>query len=235
MIRVAIVEDNQSDAQVLKEYVEKFSKENDTAFNVTCFPDGEDIVEDYTPIYDIIFIDIEMRWMDGMTTAQEIRRRDQEVIIIFVTNMAQYAIKGYTVDALHYLLKPLPYFAFSEQMKRSIEKLLQRRSSSVVLPLSSGAERLNCSDIIYVESDRHVMTFYTEAGTKSYRGTMRNLEEKLVDKGFFRCNNCYLVNLLHVKSVIGNTVFVGGFELAISRNRKKPFLEALTKFVGTRL
>lgn len=235
MVHIAIVEDQKAEARLLMDYIDRFSCEHGGQFKVTWFPDGEDILEEYKPIYDIVFIDIQLQFIDGMTTAEEIRKQDSKVILIFVTKIAQYAIKGYSVDALHYLLKPLTYFAFSMQMKRSLDKLRKRAQQFVILPFASGAVRINCADIIYVESDRHVMTFHTTEGPQSINSTMRELEEKLSGFGFFRCNSCYLVNLFHVKSINGNIAQVGDFELVISRARKKPFLEALTRYVGTQL
>ena len=109
---IAVVEDNPQFNEKLKQYLEKFSKENQVEFNIFSFTDGDEITSDYEAKYDIIFLDVEMKRLDGMTAAQKIREFDSDVIIIFITNMAQYAIGGYSVGALSFLLKPLPYFAF---------------------------------------------------------------------------------------------------------------------------
>lgn len=232
MFRIAIVEDDAHAAKTLMDYIDKYKGENNESFDVSWLHDGEDIVADYVPVYDIIFMDIEMQCMDGMRAAEEIRKVDKDVILIFVTNMAQYAIRGYAVDALDFLLKPLPYFAFSQQMKRSLVKLKKRSQNFMVLPYASGAIKMAYSDIVYIESFRHEMIFYTRDGKISLNGTMKELEKKLEKAGFFRCNNCYLVNLSYVKSIKNNTAQVDDYELAISRSRKKAFLEALTAYVG---
>mgnify|MGYP000060856764 FL=1 len=113
MIRVAIVEDDAEVQGVLQEYVRRYTRQYGTEFEVTVFADGVDILEDYRAVYDIIFLDVEMKHLDGMTTAERIRQMDADVILIFITNMAQYAIRGYSVGALDYVLKPVPYFAFA--------------------------------------------------------------------------------------------------------------------------
>ena len=110
MIRVAIVEDDAEVQGVLQEYVRRYTRQYGTEFEVTVFADGVDILEDYRAVYDIIFLDVEMKHLDGMTTAERIRQMDADVILIFITNMAQYAIRGYSVGALDYVLKPVPYF-----------------------------------------------------------------------------------------------------------------------------
>ena len=108
MIRVAIVEDDAEVQGVLQEYVRRYTRQYGTEFEVTVFADGVDILEDYRAVYDIIFLDVEMKHLDGMTTAERIRQMDADVILIFITNMAQYAIRGYSVGALDYVLKPVP-------------------------------------------------------------------------------------------------------------------------------
>lgn len=234
MFRIAIVEDDESSAMLLAEYIEQYQSEYGESFDVRWFQDGEAIVEEYTPAFDIIFLDIEMRHMDGMRAAEEIRKLDRDVILIFVTHMAQYAIRGYSVGALNFLLKPLPYFAFSQQMKSSLEKLKKRSRHFLVLPFASGAMKIDFSDIIYIESFRHEMIFHTRTGQLHGSGTMKELEKKLGQAGFYRCNHGYLVNLLYVKSIKGNWALVDKYELAISRSRKKGFMEALTEYAGNR-
>ena len=132
MIRVAVVEDDAEVQGVLQEYVRRYTRQYGTEFEVTVFADGVDILEDYRAVYDIIFLDVEMKHLDGMTTAERIRQMDADVILIFITNMAQYAIRGYSVGALDYVLKPVPYFAFSQQL-RKVEEQLRRRKGAMIM------------------------------------------------------------------------------------------------------
>jgi len=113
VIRIAMVEDEAAVREQLMGYVQRYTRQYGTEFSVTEFADGVDILENYRPVYDIVFLDVEMKHLDGMETARRIRALDADVVLIFITNMAQYAIKGYAVGALDYVLKPVPYFAFS--------------------------------------------------------------------------------------------------------------------------
>ena len=124
MIRVAIVEDEAEIREQLMGYVQRYTRQYGTAFEVKTFADGLEILEDYRPAYDLILLDIEMKHLDGMETARRIRELDPEVMLVFITNMAQYAIKGYAVGALDYVLKPVPYFAFSQQLQKVEEHLV---------------------------------------------------------------------------------------------------------------
>ena len=123
MIRLAIVEDEQQYRDLLENYINQYAKEHFCEISVRFFTDGDEIVENYRCEYDIILMDIMMQFMDGMTAAETIRKYDDKVILIFITNMANYAIKGYTVAAFDYILKPITYYALEKSLNRAIPKL----------------------------------------------------------------------------------------------------------------
>lgn len=123
MIRVAIVEDEASYMKQFQKYLAQYAKESGEEFDIVTFTDGDEIAGGYKSVYDIILMDVQMRFMDGMSAAEEIRKVDPEVVIIFITNMSQYAIRGYAVDALDYVLKPVSYFAFSQRLDRAIARM----------------------------------------------------------------------------------------------------------------
>lgn len=173
-----------------------------------------------------------MKHLDGMITAERIRQMDADVILIFITNMAQYAIRGYSVGALDYVLKPVPYFAFSEQLKKAEKNLARRASHYLMVPVESGLRRLDSSRLYYLESEGHRVHYYTEDGDFSAPGTLKAVEEKLAGRPFARCNSGYLVNLAQVQAVQQNTVQVGPYELQVSRPKRKAFLAALTDYIG---
>ena len=164
MIRVAVVEDDAEVQGVLQEYVRRYTRQYGTEFEVTVFADGVDILEDYRAVYDIIFLDVEMKHLDGMTTAERIRQMDADVILIFITNMAQYAIRGYSVGALDYVLKPVPYFAFSQQLLKAVARLEKRAKRYLTVPVEGGLRRLDTASIYYLESEGHRVHFYTDEG-----------------------------------------------------------------------
>lgn len=232
MIRVAIVEDEAGVQEQLAGYLQRYTRQYGTEFEVHPFGDGVEILEEYRPVYDIILLDIEMKHLDGMETAQRIRQLDPEVILVFITNMAQYAIRGYAVGALDYLLKPVPYFAFSQQLQKAEDQVRRRRSHYLVVPVSGGLRRLDTARIYYIESQGHQMHFYTEDDHFAAPGTLKALEEKLADWPFARCNSGYLVNLAQVSGVQQNEVRVGPYRLQISRPKRKSFLAALADYIG---
>lgn len=232
MIRIAIVEDDAAVREQLTDYVQRHSRQYGTEFEITVFPDGLDLLDEYRPVYDIIFLDVEMKHLDGMSTAERIRALDSDVVLIFITNMAQYAIKGYAVGALDYVLKPVPYFAFSQQLQKAVTRIEKRSRQYLAVPVDGGFRRLDVADIYYLESEGHRVHFYTEEDDFSAPGSLKTYEEKLADSPFARCNSGYLVNLAQVRSVQQSVVQVGPHELQISRPKRKNFLAALTDYIG---
>ena len=232
MIKIAIVEDEQLYAKQLHEYLRKYEKENGEAIEVTIYSDGDQIVEKYQSQYDIILMDIEMKFMDGMSAAEEIRKIDTEVVIIFITNMTQYAIRGYAVDALDYVLKPVSYFALSQRLNRAIGRMRKRESKMIMVNMKGGIVRLNIANIYYIESQGHTLILHTILGDYETSGTMKEMESKLLGMNFCRGNKGYLINLQHVDGISDGCAIVKDEKLILSRARKKEFMEALTKYGG---
>ena len=232
MIRIAMVEDEAAVRKQLQGYIQRYTRQYGTAFAVTEFSDGVEILDAYRPVYDIVLLDVEMKHLDGMETARRIRELDRDVVLLFITNMAQYAIKGYAVGALDYLLKPVPYFAFSQQLQKAEEKLRRRARHYLAVPVEGGLRRLDTAQIYYMESEGHRVHFYTEEGEFLAPGALKTFEERLADLPFARCNSGYLVNLAQVKSVQQGLAQVGPYELQVSRPKRKSFLAALADYIG---
>ena len=232
MVRIAVAEDDAAWAGQLRQYVEQYAAQTGRSLDLTVYSDGKSLVDEYHGQFDVILLDVEMRFLDGMATAEILRRTDPEVVIIFITNMAQYAIRGYAVDALDYVLKPVSYFAFSQRLERAIGRMKRRARRYMTIAIRGGARKLDISSILYVESQGHNLVFATEGEEHTTTGTIREVEEKLESFGFFRCNKGCLVNLEHVDGVRDGCAIVSGRALPISRGRKNEFLAALTDYVG---
>lgn len=232
MLRIAVVEDDKTYAAQLKEYLVRYGTEKNQKISVALFPDGEDIVTDYSAEFDIILMDVEMTFMDGMTTAERIREKDNEVVIIFITNMPQYAIQGYKVDALDYVLKPISYFAFSQRIDRALTRVKKKEATYITVAQKGGKKKLNVDKICYVEVRDHDLIYHSTKGDIVTKSSMKEAEDTLGGTKFFRCNRCYLVNLEYVEDFRGNDVMVASDVIQVSRARKKAFMDALNDYMN---
>ncbi len=231
MIRLAVVDDDANYRSEIKKLLERYESENGVKFNILEFTDGDEILENYKPDLDMILFDIEMEFVDGMTAAQKIREVDQDVTIVFITNMPQYAIKGYQVGALDYILKPLNYYAFSQTMQRAIGRRKTSDKKYIVAGERGVKQKIDASEIRYVEVINHDLIFHTTGGEINAKGTMRETMKELEGLDFFQCNKGYLINLEYVDAMSGNDVVIGEDHLQVSRAKKKPLIDALNEYM----
>ncbi|WP_312426232.1 LytR/AlgR family response regulator transcription factor [Lacrimispora sp.] len=234
MIKIAIVEDEMEYVESLKSYLTRYETDHSVSFQVQVFTDGLDIVSDYTASYDIILLDIQMKYLNGMKTAQKIRELDEDVIFIFITSSAQFAVEGYTVDALGYILKPVPYLSFSQILNKAIQRILKRQAIHYMnIDTDGGTMRLSTDSICYIESQLHHVLIHTDKGNFVAPGPLKRLEEALKTFGFAKCHNAYLVNLKFVTGCLpGDVLLLSGEHIPVSRGRKKLFMECLADYMG---
>lgn len=232
MYHIAIVEDERNFTTQLQEFLTQYQKENNVAFKVTTFGDGGEILAGYQQIYDIILLDIEMPKVNGMEAAEQIRRVDAEVVLMFITNMASYAIRGYEVGALDFVMKPINYYTFSMKLTRALKRVKQKEQQQILISVSDGVKKFGVNQIFYVEVQSRLLHYHTDEGEYVVRGTMQSVEQMLAPFPFVKCNHWYIVNLMHVSEIRKNIVVVGGHELEISRRNRTAFLKALTEYVG---
>lgn len=231
MIRVAVVEDEAQAAKTVKEYLSRYEMENSIKFDLKTFPNAISLLERYTAEYDLIFMDIRMPYMNGMDAAHRLRALDQKVLLIFLTSLTQYAVAGYEVDALDYIIKPVNYYDFALKLTRAVKRIpAPEATDSITISTEVGWIRLDTGDIRYIETDGHHVLYHTLRGDYRQYSTLNDLEKKLAQYGFFRCNSCYLVNLRYVTSVKAYTAFLDICELKISQPRKKEFLRRLAAY-----
>ena len=204
-VNVAIVEDESEYARELQDYLRRYGREVGERFDITVYPDGEDIVDDYrSGMYDIILMD-----------------------------MAQYAIRGYRVDALDYVLKPISYFSFTQRLGKAMERMRRREEKYVIITSKTGTSRVPIPTIQWIESSGHRLTYHTVDGSyESTTQSMKDVESQLSPEGFFRCNKGYLINLAHVQGVENSYAIVGADRVTVSRAKQRELLDALSAYFG---
>ena len=232
MINVAIVEDSAADANVLCEYVHRAVAELDRACEISVFERSSLFLDGYRGNYDVVFMDIELPDIDGMEAAKRLRAVDPDVVLIFVTNMSQYAVGGYAVDAMDFMVKPVSYDNLKLKLMRAVNRIESRKQEKLVIQGKTGAQVVNIPSVRYIEVLNHKLTIYTVNGAISAISSLSKIEDKLKDFAFSRCNNCYLVNLDYVTGVDDYTAYIGKDALSVSRSRKKQFLKDIADHLG---
>lgn len=234
MIRIAIVEDEEKEISVLKAGLTKFFSECGGEYSVREFRNGLAFIESYRGDCDVVLMDIEMPLLDGYKTAQKLYERNSDVSIIFVTNMSDFAVKGYDVDAVGFMVKPVRYMALKMNLTKAVARLKSKRNVNILAAARNGVQVIPSVDLVYVEVMGHNLIYHTKKETVTVRGSLKEVEEQLSGMDFVRCNSCYLVNLRYVLRVENDTATLINAKLPISRGKKKEFIDALMQFVGER-
>lgn len=235
MIKIVILEDEDRQAELTVEFLRRYEKENGDSIEVKRYDRAIDLLDNYRCDADILLLDIQVPDMLGIEAAKQLRRMDANVIIMFVTNLAQYAIEGYSVEAMDYILKPLSYAPFSAKLARAIRAVKRRQTEGVVVQVRAKTEihRFPSSRLAYIEVVNHTLVFHLTDGTVLKQwGSLGSFEEQLEGDHFVRCNSGYLVNLKYVESVEGGNVIVKGTPLKISTPKRKEFLRAVAQYKG---
>lgn len=232
MIRIAIVDDEEKESEILRGLLDRYFKESEGEYSCSVFRDGVDFTDNYRADYDIVLMDIEMPLMDGLKAARRLREIDPSVSLIFVTNMANYAVKGYEVDAVGFIVKPVSYYALKMNMRKAVGNAIGRKATNLTVVTRGGVTVIPSDSLVYIEVRKHDLIYHTASQSVTAHGSLKEVEARLASENFARCSNCYLVNLRFVRSLVGDTVVLAGAELSVSRGKKREFAERLMKYVG---
>lgn len=231
-MKVAVLDDTREDAERLLDYMNRFQETHKCLIQTDLYNASMDFLEEYHSQYDVIFLDIEMPGEDGLEVAHEIRKKDLAVGIIFVTNIAQYAIHGYEVNAIDFMVKPVGYFLFAEKLEKAMRFAKRRSRHDLVVNDEEGIYRIPIEEVYYIKKERNDLIYYTSQGELRERGTIRMMKEKLAGMAFEECNSGCLVNLRQVRCIGKEKVMVGGFSVPLSRRMKKQFTQSYIDYLG---
>lgn len=231
-MRIAICDDEEKYRIQLKTILDKLLINTDD--DIETFSDGNNLADSFRKEpFDLVFLDIEMPAVDGITLAKKLRAFSDKVFIVFLTGHVEYAIEGYEVNALRYLTKPVDVDKLKDVLNYVREKLGSTRQ---IMIKEDGEEIvINVSDVVYIESMNQNVRLVTTKGEHIIRYNIGDFEEQLKDDGFFRSHRGYLIPLSKVKRLIKTDVVLDGgtneVVLPVSRNNIKPLKDALYSYV----
>ncbi len=230
-MRVAIVDDESRERDTLRQYLSQYEAECTAGLDVVVFSSGDELLAGYCRVYDILLLDIEMQGTNGMDTARKIRELDSDVVILFVTNIAQYAINGYEVAAADYILKPISYYDFKMKFRRAVDIAEQRSKRKFLLEFADSIRRVPVLEIAYVESYGHYLVYHVGKEEIKARENMSDCERKLKDYGFCRIHKSYLVNLEHIVEIKAGSLLLESAQLPISRSYQGNLVSAYFRHI----
>lgn len=202
-----------------------------TDYGVAVFKDGHTFLQDFkTKPYDLVFLDIEMPEIDGISLAHRLRDISKDVPIIFLTSHIEYALEGYEVRALRYLTKPVDPKKLQEVLSYVLRQMQEQRTLWIKTDLTE--KKLLIRDISYMEAQNQNILIAAGADTYTVRYNLSDYETELKEDGFFRVHRGYLVALQHIKSIgKGEVIMDSGDILPVSRSKEKALKEALFDYV----
>ena len=241
MYKVAVVDDDKKIVEQILLLLKNYRELKGVDFHAEGFVDEGNFDPDRLSGFDVVFLDINMPGVNGLQIAKKLRAESWETIIIFCTNYAQYALNGYEVGAMGYILKPVTEYSIFRTMDRAFSFLQKIKhdmpgKEKIILKGEDGQQPVDLDDLIYVEVIKHDLFFHVSArgGIKTYRmrGTMREVCERLEKSGFVRSCASYMVNMAHISSVSKSTMKIkvtGDATIPISRSYKEKFFEEFGK------
>ena len=233
MYRMLIVEDTPAEADLLRGHLQRYASEKNLSFSIETLSSALEFINS-RHVADLIFMDIDMPGINGMEAAEVLRGYDTETPLVFVTNLAQYAVRGYSVDAVDFVVKPVEYGDFSMRMDRAMRVVARNAERSLALPTADGIRVISQSDITYVDLVKHDLRYHLVDGTElRERGSLRAAEQRLDPQSFLRISSGCLVNMARVERIGRESVTMSdGAELFYSRSQRKRALETLANYVG---
>ena len=243
MYSVAILDDEKTVVEQLKSMISAYESIHGVQLKTTGFVNGGSFKPENLAGFDIFILDINMPGLNGLQIAKKIREKNEDCVIIFCTNYAQYALNGYEVSALGYIIKPITEYSLFKNLDRAVNSLDSKakkvvKKEKLIVKTADEQKMIDMDKLVYVEIKRHDLYFYCLENDSlvalKTRGTMREMAQQLCQSRFARCNASYLVNMEHVSSIFKNKSQIqltGGTTLSLSRKYKKGFTERFMEYI----
>ena len=218
MLTIGICEDDKDERDILKEMVSRimFSV---AEIQIRLFSSTKDILQSIdTGQFDIdlLLLDIHMPQPNGMELAHQLRKRQVDVDIIFVTKSQEHIFEGYTCKAFAYILKPVSMERLSEELNRYVEEL-ENTSECLNVSIQGATQRIPLTDIYYIESNKRKIILHTKKELVEFYEKMETMEQMLKEKGFLRCHQSYMVQKRYVTGFSRNDIMIDGISVPVSR------------------
>ncbi len=231
MIRIAICDDEKHMSDHIRSFVSDFFRKKNREISLRMFSSGEELLSCNGQI-DILFLDIQMKEMDGMETARKLRAGQFRGVLIFITVLKEMVFQSFEVQAYDYLVKPVDEKQFGKTMERLFASMQNASEDSLLVQKGYEGRIIPKDEIVFCEIiDRKIYLNLVSGDVVDYYERIENLETKL-DKRFYRCHRSYLINLKHLKGYKNGTACMdNGKEIPVSRLRSKEFSGVVLQYM----
>ena len=236
-MKIAICEDQIEQANLLTSQIQNWAKENKINISIDNFSSAEAFLFEWIDYnkYDIIFLDIEMSKVSGIELSNIIREKNKEIDIVFVSGFFKYALHGYKVGALQYLLKPVKESDLYLCLDRTLNRISTTQGdnkSTIIIETTHENIKLDYKDIYYCIMFSPYIDIHTKEQKITLRKKISDIEELLPNKYFVRCHRSYIVNVMHIRSVIKtNVILENGVKIPISRGKYNEVNDAFINYI----
>lgn len=238
MLHIAICDDEADFVKHLTTLIQQYAAETGEEIKITPYCDGMELIERYDTTLDLIFLDIQMRLVNGLRAAGRIRQMDEKVSIIFLTTLTGYGLEGYKYQADNYIIKPIRYVRLKAEMDGWMKKHRKQDSPYIAIINDTGKYKVFLNSLRYVETFNRNLLLHTEQENIICYKSMKEMARELAEKGFARCHTSYIVNLYYVKKIENKSLeleLITGEKLPVSQPRRREFMERLTEYLGEQL
>lgn len=234
-MKIAICEDQAVQMDLLNSKITNWANEKGINILIDNSSSAESFLfqwSDYNK-YDIIFLDIKLSKMSGIELSNIIREKNKTMDIVFVTGFFKYALHGYKVGALQYLMKPVKKLDLQFCLDKTLNRISDKcETSMIILDTSKHIIKLDYNEIHYCIMFSPYIDIHTNSEKITLRKKISEMEEILPNEYFVRCHRSYIVNLKYIKSITkSNVVLESGFKIPISRGKYKEINDAFITYI----
>lgn len=230
-IHVAVVDDEAIQIETMTRLIQQAEKEKQLSIEIHSFSSGEEWLfelEDHKEV-EMIFLDIEMKQVDGLEVAKKIREKDSQMTIVFVTGFAEYAVQGYEVEALDYLLKPIELEKIVQVFERHLTKKPEK-SDWITLETDQGILKLALDEIIYIEANKRQCEIHLTDEIVTVNKRLKDVAEEM-NEAFIQTHRSYVVNVKHINRLMKTDVECSNKDrVPVSRRLAKEVQEKFVDF-----
>lgn len=229
MLSIAVCDDEVIECCNMAKRIKEIMEEMKIPCIIRQFRSGGELLQALES-FDIVFLDIIMQDLDGMKTAQAFRKKASDKILIFVSSSREYVFEAYDVEAFQYLLKPVDDRKLKNVLQKAIVKTQSRSQEFIIVSRERQKKKLFLDDIYYFEIKGRIVDAHGPEEIFTYYEQIGELENKIRDKGFFRCHKSYLINLKYVDGYSRKEVVLeNGEKIVIAKRRYDEFVQEMLK------